>query len=57
MEFARYKLIIISYNYQNAFRSCNLYFADLYHVRAILHKRKKTEYNSLLQSILVLVAK
>ena len=45
------------YNYQNAFR-CNLCNADLCHARAILHKEKKNnEYNSLPQSILVLVVK
>ena len=43
-------------NYQNAFR-CSLCYADLCHARAILHKRKNTEYNSLPQSILVLVVK
>ena len=42
------------YNYQNAFR-CHLCYADLCHARAILLKRKNTEYNSLPQSILVLV--
>ena len=41
------------YNYQNAFR-CNLCNADLCHARVILQK-KKTEYNNLPQSILVLV--
>ena len=56
MEFALYKNII-SYNYQNAFRSCNLYFVDLCHVRAILHKRKNTEYNSVPLSILGVVVK
>ena len=44
------------YNYQNAFR-CNLCYADLCHARAILHKRNNTEYNSLPQSILVVVVK
>ena len=44
------------YNYQNAFR-CNLCNADLCHARVILHKRTNTEYNSLPQSILVVVAK
>ena len=44
------------YSYQNAFW-CNLCYADLCHARAILHKRKNTEYNSLPQSILVTVVK
>ena len=42
--------------YQNALR-CNLCNADLCHARAILHKRKNTEYNSLPQSILVALVK
>ena len=44
------------YNYQNAFR-CNLCSADFCHARAILHKRKYTEYNNLPQSILGVVVK
>ena len=43
-----------SYNYQNAF-CCKLCYADLCHAWALLHKRKNTEYNSLPQSILVVV--
>ena len=42
--------------YQNAFRS-NICYADLCHARAILHKRKNTEYNSVPQSILVVAVK
>ena len=45
-----------NYNYQNAFR-CNLWYADLCHARAILHKRTSTGYKSLPQSILVVVVK
>ena len=51
MTFASY-----DYNYQNAFR-CSVCNVDLCHARAILHKRNNTEYNSLPQSILVLVVK
>ena len=46
----------LDYNYQNAFR-CNLYYVDLCHTRAILHKIQNIEYNSLPQSILVVVVK
>ena len=44
------------YNYHNAFR-CNLCSTDSCHAQAMFHKRKNTEYNSLPQSILVLVVK
>ena len=47
---------VIWLDYQNAFR-CNLCYVDLCHARAILHKRKNTEYNSLPQSIMVVLVK
>ena len=44
------------YNYQNAF-CYKLCYVDLCHTQGILHKRKNTKYNSLPQSILVLLVK